>query len=366
MRVGVFVPRRERCGVGDFAGRLAMAFPDTVECRLIHYPDDDSSRAWRRAARTADGLDLVHVHYEYGLFGSVKPYRNRFAAFMGRLGPPAVVTLHGQLPELAPRWGAERFAASDVFRDLAYLPFFRRWNRIMYGRGAHWVVHSRILCDRVTSVVGEERTTYLPLPVPNTDRTWLDAERGDLVLVSPGFVKPHKGYEVFLDVVRELGSFSWVIAGGPQDRRDERYLGELCRLIDASGIGDRAKVTGYLSRAEMEEVMCRATMAVFPFRDVAGSASMAWAVGCGVPVVTTDLPEFRSLRSRGAGIELLPIGSPDSWPGFIERLGNDYDRLVDLARQNRDFGSENTYETCAEALVEVFERVTCECRNLEK
>jgi glycosyltransferase involved in cell wall biosynthesis len=364
MRVGVAVPRRERCGVGDFARSLAKALPDTVECRLIHHPKHGSARAWRRAARATDGLDVVHVHFEYGLFGTVKPYRNRFAAFVGRLRPPVVVTLHGQLPELASRWGAGRLGASDILRDLAYLPFFGRWQRIMYGRVAHWVVHSRELLDRVTAVVGGGRATYLPMPVPTTDRTWRNAEGGDLILVSPGFVKSHKGYDVFVDVVRELTSCSWVVAGGPQDRRDDGYLDELRRLIAASGIGDRVQVTGYLSRPEMEEIMCRATMAVFPFRDVAGSASMAWAIGCGLPVVTTDLPEFRSLRSRGAGIELLPIDSPDSWPAMIKGLGNDRIRLLELARRNREVGSVNTFDACAAALVEIFERVTFECRDV--
>lgn len=356
MRVGVAVSRREPCGVGDFARSLAKALPDGVEWQLIHHPENDSSHAWRRAARTANGLDLVHVHFEYALFGTVKPYRNRFAAFVGRLQPPVVVTLHGRLPGLASRWHAGRRRVPDILRDLAYLPFFGRWGRIMHGEVAHWIVHGRELFDRVTADVGEGRTTHLPLPVPAIARRWNNTGGGDPILVSPGFIKPHKGYGGFVEVVRDLAC-TWVIAGGPQDRRDDLHLEELRRLIDESEIGERVQVTGYLSRADMEETLCRATMAVFPFREVAASASMAWAVGCGLPVVSTDLPEFRWLRSMGAGIELLPREAPDSWSEIIEGLSRDRGRLADLARQNREFAATNTFDACAAAHVEVFKRV---------
>ena len=362
MKVGMAVSQREPCGVGDFARSLAEAMPDSVEYQLIPYREDDSTSAWRRGAGAAIGLDLVHVHFEQGLFGAVKPYRNRFATFVGRLQPPVVVTLHGRLPGLASRWRAGRRGASDILRDLAYLPFFGRWGRIMHGRVAHWIVHSHELFEGVTAEVGKERTTYLPLPVPKTARRWSRAEREDLTLVSPGFVKPHKGYDVFAEVVREV-TCSWVVAGGPQDLRDDLHLRELRRQIEESGMGGCVQITGYLSRSRMEENLCRATMAIFPYREVAASASMAWAIGCGMPVVSTDLPEFRRLQSLGAGIELLPRGAPDSWSEIIEGLAHDGERLADLARRNREFGAANSFDACAAAHAEVFERVLREPRD---
>ena len=61
--------------------------------------------------------------------------------------------------------------------------------------------------------------------------------------------------------------------------------------------------------------------------------------------------------------ELLPTDAPDSWPEIIKGLGNNRERLVGLARRNREVGSVDTLDACAVALVEIFERVACECRD---
>ncbi len=366
MRLGVIIGQDERCGIGDFAHNLAEALPQRIECQWIAHPDDPSSRAWRRTAQGADGLDLVHVHFEYGLFESVKPYRNHFATLMERLRPPAVVTLHGPPPELASRWNAGRRGPSDILRDLAYLPFFGKWRRRFLQRATHWIIHNRQLSDQVSAVVGSGRVTYLPLPIPATGRRWRSRKDGSLVLVSPGFVKKHKGYDRFVEVMRDMPSCSWVVAGGPQDQRDDEFLKDLRRMIDDQGIGDQVRITGYLSRAEMEESFCRADMAIFPFHHVAASASMAWAIGCGAPVVATDLPEFLELQSRGAGIEFLPIDAPGSWPEIIQGLGRDRKRLENLSQRNRDFSSVESFTACAAAHTELFERVASTYRIVPK
>jgi glycosyltransferase involved in cell wall biosynthesis len=346
--------------VGDFAQDLASVYPFDIEVLWIDFPARDSRAAWRRAARAAEGLDVVHVHYEYGLFRTVKPYRNRYAAFLGRLRPPVVVTLHGPLPRLVPRWRSGRRRVADLVRDLAYLPFFARWDRILDRGVVDWIVHSRSLCDQMETVVGAERCTYLPHPIPEVERIWQPGTREGLVMVTPGFVKPHKGYEELSQLLAADRSWSWIIAGGAQDRRDEEYVRRLQEALAAGGLGDRVRITGYLDRPEMEAKMCGAHLALFPYTDVFGSGSVAWAIGCGMPVVTTDLPEFRSMRSRGAGIELLPVEENDRWAKIIHGLWREPKRLEELARKNREYAATHGFADCAVAHAEIFSRVARE------
>lgn len=363
MKLGVATGVREQCGVRDFARQLASSYPPGVEVHWVIYPDRDVDAAWRQAARAADGLDVVHVHYEYGLFRTVKPYRNRYAAFVGRLRPPVVVTLHGALPRLEPRWRSGRRGASDMLRDLAYLPFFSRWEGIVCRGVRHWIVHGVGVRDRVERMVGVERTAYLPHPVPEVASRWQPEARRERVIVTPGFVKAHKGY---LDLARALGegtSWSWIIAGGTQERTDEPYLHHLRDELAARDLGDRVRITGYLDRSEMEATICAAAMAVFPYAEVDGSGSVAWAIGCGVPVVTTDLPEFRAMRSRGAGVELLPLEAPAQWADALDRLWREPERLQELALRNRDYTAANGFGACARAHAEIFARVANEART---
>jgi glycosyltransferase involved in cell wall biosynthesis len=360
MRLGIAAGARERCGVGDLARGLAAAYPFDIEVLWLDYPAGDTRAAWRRAARAADGLDVVHVHYEYGLFRTVKPYRNRYAAFLGRLRPPVVVTLHGPLPELEPRWRSGRRRVADLLRDLAYLPFFAQWERVMHRGAAHWIVHGRGLCDRIEPVVGAERSTYLPHPIPEVAQRWQPSTREMPMMVTPGFIKPHKGYNELVQALAAHQSWSWIIAGGPQDRRDHEYVRRLEDALADGRLEDRVCITGYLDRPEMEAAMCGAHLAVFPYAEVVGSGSVAWAIGCGMPVVTTDLPEFRSMRSSGAGIELLPVGTPDRWLEIILRLWREPARLEGLGQKNREYAAANGYDRCAMAHAEIFARVARE------
>ena len=355
--------QRQRCGVGDFARRLAAAYPPDVEVTWVRYPERDAGPAWRRAAAATEGSDVVHVHYEYGLFGTVKPFRNRFAAFLRALSAPAVVTLHGPLPALEPRWAAGRRRAADVLRDLAYLPYFRRWERINRRGVAHWITHSRGLSERLVAAVGGDRVTWLAHPVPDVRRTWEPGEARSRVMVTPGFVKPHKGYRELAWALAEDTTWSWVIAGGVQDRQDAEHLKTLRRELAERGLEDRVRITGYLEADEMETTICGAAVAVFPYAEVNASGALAWAIGCGVPVVATDLPEFRWLRARGAGLELLPCDAPERWPEVLDRLQGEPGRLAELARRNRDYAAANSVRSCARAHLEIFARVVGEVRS---
>lgn len=360
MKLGVAAGARERCGVGDFARRLVAVYPPDIEVVSIDTPAGGGSAAWRRAARAAQGVDVVHVHYEYGLFETVKPYRNLYAVFVEELRPPVVVTLHGPLPSLESRWCSGRRGVADLLRDLAYLPFFARWDRIMQRGVAHWIVHSRSLCDQIEAAAGSDRSTYLPHPIPEVAHTWQPSTRGRLVMVTPGFVKPHKGYHELAKAMGTDWSWSWIIAGGPQDRRDRDFLRVLRDTLVSRRIEDRVRFTGYLDRGEMEATLCGAGLAVFPYAEVFGSGSVAWAIGCGLPVVTTDLPEFVEMKSDGAGIELLPVGATDRWAEIVRRLWSEPARLAAMARQNRAYAVANSFVDCALAHAEIFARVVDE------
>jgi glycosyltransferase involved in cell wall biosynthesis len=361
-RVAVAAPARERCGVADYARRLAEALPERFEVTTIDFPQSSSRSAWREAAAEADTADVVHVHYETGLFGTVKPYRNRFGSFVRRQRPPVVVSLHDLLPRLTPRWLARPpYGPRDALRDIAYLPFFRHWERAQYGRGSHWLVHTREHQRAVAAATGETRVSRWIHPIPSTDVLWRsDNPTGELGhLVSPGFIKAHKGYSGFVRTVARLSEVTWTLAGGAQDERDRHYAEGLCEEIKSSDLTARIRTTGYLQHDELEALTARATLAVFPFDRVTGSGSVALAIALGMPVVATDLPGLRELVDEGAGVELLPRAEPDCWADRIARLLASPDQLRALAAMNREHARHHSYARAGERLGALFDEVLC-------
>lgn len=354
IRVAIAASFDRPCGVGDLAGRLARALPLDFEPTLVDLPLTDRSPEWRRAAQALDGHDIVHVHYEYSLFHVVKPLRNRFADLLSRITAPTVVTLHDALPRLDPRWPHWR-TVGDGVRDLGYLAFFPWWEAAQYRRADHLIAHSRPVHERAAGLVAHDRLSLVPLPVPTVSRSWRWSPSGPPVIVSPGFVKPHKGYELLVEVLERLPGWRWVVAGGPQDEQDRRYVAGLQQHIDDSGIGHRVRLTGFCPETDVESELARATLAVLPFHRAAASSSLAWAVACATPVVAADLPAFADVAGEGAGIDLVAGWDADRWAGRLAELAGDRGKLERLSEASRRYSEDRTDSIVSAAHAELYQ-----------
>jgi glycosyltransferase involved in cell wall biosynthesis len=357
IRVAVVAPHGDRCSIADYARLLAPHVPDDIELDAVPLPAPAASRAeWAAAKTRASAADVVHVHYETALFQSVKPWRNRYARFMRGLGPRRVVTLHDRFPPLEPRWRHRPYRAADLLRDVAYLPWFGRWEAMLFDLAEHYVVHTRALGDRVRAHRGDRCVSRLPMPVPRASARWAGPPPS-AHLVSPGFIKPAKGYDDWLDVLPTGLDAHWTIAGPPQDDDDAAHLEALRQRIDSLGLAARVTITGYLPRDEMEALLAQASLAVLPFRRASGSSSVAWAVAVGLPVVATDLPAFRDMAEDGAGMELLPTDARDTWAARVTALLADPARLSALAAQNRRHAECCDFEHLAADYAAIYRRL---------
>jgi glycosyltransferase involved in cell wall biosynthesis len=338
IRVAVLASVDRPCGVGDVAIRLAQALPEGFQPTLIPLPVRARRSDWRRVRRLAGDHDLVHVHYEYSLFHVVKPLRNRLASLLGGIGYRTVVSLHGALPRLDPRWPGRR-AARDAMRDLAYLPFFAGWEAVQYRRARHWIAYARPVHDRAERFLPARRLSLLPLPVPHASSRWQPSPSDGPLIVTPGFIKRDKGYELLIEVLGRLPEWRWVMAGGAQGENDRRYLEELRRTIHDAGLAGRVHISGYRPQAEVESQLARATIAVLPYHFAAASASLAWAIACGTPVLAADLPSFAEVAGDGAGVELVDGRDPDRWARALAALAADEARLRRLSAASHEYAA---------------------------
>jgi len=358
IQLTIVAPQGRVCGIGDYAGFLANALENEFVLSWIDPPPGPSAGDWLRAAAQADCADVVHVHFEPSLFSIPRPYINRFATFMKRLRPPAMVTLHDAIPQLRPRFVEKRpYAFTDLVRDLAYVPFYLPWEKIQYQRAQHWLVHSPSLRDRLGQLVGHERVSLALHPIPPAERVWSPAKAYSFDLISLGFVKAHKGYLKMLDVLSRLPHLTWVVAGGPQDHYDRIFADRLMSAVKRCGLQDRVIMTGYLNRRDLEQLAVKCKAAVFPFEWAAGSGSLTWAIALGLPVLATDLPALVQYREAGAGVELLPLNHCGSWPGLIDSLLQDMASMTVLSNANRQFAHNHSYGALADIVIPLYRRL---------
>lgn len=347
--IAVVLPGNHHCGIKDHADFLNKELQKNWRLLEVKLPVKKNAMAWKETALAADIADIVLVHYEYGLFGSVKPYRNTFARFMSYLKPPVICMLHDLLPELKPRrFDKDIYRPQDAFRDLIYRPFFPSWSIKLYGLADHFIVHAPHLQKRAQALAPGAEVSFHQHPVPISSRQWGLREPKVYTFVSPGFIKGHKGYLDFLEVLLTYPDWTWLIAGGNQDAVDMQFSEYFTNKIGRMGLSDRVTICGYLSREAMELKMSQALLAVFPYQRVSNSGSVAWAVGMGMPVMTSDLETFKALADEGAGLALLPSKNLDQWPGLIDELLSDNLRLEALAHENIVFTRKNSFEKMAQ------------------
>lgn len=345
--LAVTIPPGPHCGIRDHALFLCRELERHWRLVPVPLPATCSRTAWKRAAAVADSSDLALVHYEYGLFHSIRPYRNLYRCFMKRLRPPAMVLLHDLLPTLRPRWPDRPYTLRDALRDLAYLGFFPTWSAHLYALADHYLVHGPQLAGRLPADPGRATVSVHPHPLPPVRGQWRAGNTKNFTFISPGFVKPHKGYLDFLPILRGNPAWSWLIAGGPQDGTDQDFLCQLQARIRELGMEERVRCSGYLAREEMEQAMVQAEVAVFPYARATASGAAAWAMAMAMPVLTTDCTNFQALAAAGGGLFLLPRNDRTLWPDLVHGLLADRERQEELARANREFAATCSYRQLA-------------------
>jgi len=355
---------RDRCGVRDYARQLSDCLPEQLRTIEVDLPTDGRRESWRAVASTANDADVVHVHFEAGLFVPLKPYHDRFVDLLSAIRSPRLITLHGPIPPMVPRWGrSEAYGLRDLVRDIAYAPFFSSWLRRHYQLGEHWIVYDPGLGAEVSRFAGADRVTRMIHPIAVVSRQWKLEESEDATLATPGFIKEHKGYDNLLPALAGARDWRWVLAGGPQHAGDQAFANFLDAELRRTGLCDRVERTGYLNYEQLQRQTLRARLAVFPFRSVTGSGSIALAIALAMPVAATDLPSVRMLLEAGAGIAVLPAAEPEKWGAIIDEFLRSPERLSALAARNAEVGTRETFTACAGRVVSIAEELVSRRRD---
>jgi glycosyltransferase involved in cell wall biosynthesis len=271
--------------------------------KLLEHPVGMARLARRNA-------DVVHVQW------LAVPQLDRHLL---RLRGPAVLTAH----DLLPRRTARR---RDLWRTL-----FQRFERV--------VVHSERGRAALTELgVGPDRLRVIPHPVFPSDPP--RADDGCTVLFF-GVIRPYRGLEDALAVVRRLDNARLLVAGDPAMPLDG---------LRAQG-GNRVEWRlGYLSSAEVDRAHGEATVAVFPYRpEIDQSGALLQALGAGVPAVVYDVGGLAEpVRAFGAG-RVVAAGDVEGLAEALRELLEDAQALA-RAREGAARARDSlTWDAAAEA-----------------
>lgn len=136
----------------------------------------------------------------------------------------------------------------------------------------------------------------------------------------------------FQTVVQRFPDARLIIAGTDHPKTPG-YLQSVQKRFPA---GKEVSFIGYVAEDEIADLLQRSTVAVLPYTSSAGSSGIAHlACTYGVPIIASDIPDFRRLADEeDLAIDLFPSGDVEELAQHLVDLLENRDRQVEMALQN--------------------------------
>jgi glycosyltransferase involved in cell wall biosynthesis len=150
-------------------------------------------------------------------------------------------------------------------------------------------------------------------------------------LVAIGRFNPQKNFPW---MVRALGGcgFPWhltIIGDGAQ-------RGEIESEIRTSGLGDRIRLAGWTSEAEMRGILARSDILLMPSTSEGNPVAAIEALNSGVAIVGSDIGGLSDLIEDGGNGFAVPINSPGAFREKLSLLASDPALLARMKSRSLD------------------------------
>jgi glycosyltransferase involved in cell wall biosynthesis len=282
--------------------------------------------AWPRLRRLKrEGrLDIIDAHFAYP--------DGYAAALLGHwLGVPATVTLrgtevrHAKDPRLAAKLKSTLERASRVFSVSESL----RQVALTLGIAPD---HVRVVGN------GVDLQKFSPLPQAEARMT-LNLPPDAPVLVTVGALVERKGFHRVIELLPALRQrfpgLIYLIVGGASPEGDRTgYLKEQVREL---GMGDAVRFLGPVAPNDLRVPLSAASVFVLATRNEGWANVLLEAMGCGIPVVATDVGGNAEVISSPDLGTIVPFGDPQELQRAIEEaLTKPWNTAAILAHAQRN------------------------------
>jgi glycosyltransferase involved in cell wall biosynthesis len=359
-RVALVTTWRQPCGLARYAASLVATYPpesvvvlaeDGCEWLDEEIPGVAVERSWRRgagldglvAAAEEHGVRLVHVNHHGALFA------DRTSELFEKLaarGIASVVTMH---------------AANQLDREIAAIG--RVANRVVVPtEGSRLEVIANGVAPEVIQVIPHGVAAVATHDVSGLRRE-MGLKAGEKLVLSLGFVQPHKGvHEVIraLAALRDRMALQYLVLGSvlPNDPTGPAYRDQCLAEAQRLGVADRVTlVEGYIPQAAYSQYLRAADLIVLPYATAwwESSLSAREAIASGRPVITSQALAFFDL---GPAV-FRTTGSFHLAQAIASVLGSP-ELAAELVRQARVFAGRHSWQKIGELYQKLYANVLSE------
>ena len=375
--LGTFPPRA--CGIATFTRDLSQAVGHSgsgIITRNIAineegashaYPpqvrwtiDQPDPRSWIDVAKQINrsSVDVVSVQHEFGISGRFERdgrFVDHLRGFLDTVKVPVISTLHTVLPH--PR------------------PDLREAVRALYERSDAMISMVNMARLILEQEYGLEPSKLLTIPhgVPSVKRTNPDKIKhamgfGDRTLLCTfGLLSSGKGIQYVIrglpDVVKKHPDVLYLVVGEthPEVRRQEgeKYRNSLIELVKRLHLEKHVRfVNEYMPQARLIRYLQATDVYITPYIDryQITSGTLAYALGCGKPAVSTPYLYAAEALAEGRGV-LAEFQNPKSFARCINLLLENPALREHCERSAFEYGQAMAWDNVGLQYADLFRRV---------
>ena len=170
-------------------------------------------------------------------------------------------------------------------------------------------------------------------------------------LLCVGAVIPRKGHDTLYETVASLGKKGLPVTVTMAGAADSDWQKHLDQLADRLGISSQISYLGWLPEQRVEQLYNESDLFVLPTRSEGFPRVVYEAMGRGLPVVTTSIPNIAEVIEDQRQALLVPPDDPVALATAIERLLQDERLRARLTATAWRWVREQFSETAAEQFV---------------
>jgi glycosyltransferase involved in cell wall biosynthesis len=369
--IGDYLPRK--CGIATFTGDLCQALAGqypSVDCTVgavndvvegYDYPPEvrfeffqQDLDSYRRAADFLNfsNADVVCLQHEYGIYGGSAG--RHILAMLRDLRMPIITTLHTVLREPTADHRRVMLGLADLSSRLV----------VMSQRGRAFLMDVYGVPEQKIDVIAHG-IPDMPFVEPNAHKDQFGVE-GKHVVLTFGLLSPNKGIEYALhalpDVIREFPNVVYIVLGATHPNlvreHGESYRLSLDRLASDLGIGKHVIFYNrFVERHELIAFIAAADVYLTPYLEPAQitSGTLAYAFGCGKPVISTPYWHAEELLAEGRGV-LVPFRDSEAIARELCNLLRNEPERQAMRKQAYKLGREMIWSHTAHLYMDSFQR----------
>jgi glycosyltransferase involved in cell wall biosynthesis len=330
---------------------------------VVFEMEEQVRQTYRNAADLLNtrGMDVVCLQHEFGVYGG--PAGSHILAFLEALNAPVVTTLHTLLQDPNP---CQKRVTLDLIRLSQRLV-------VMSGH------MERMLLELYD--VDPAKIDRIDHGIPDICDADSEKKRDDprlkgkRLVLTFGLLSPGKGIEHAIRalpaVIKQHPDLLYLIVGATHPNllrlEGESYRSFLENLVKELDLQQHVHFENrFVELSELKEYLAVADVYVTPYTNEAQAVSgtLAYAFGCGKPVISTPYWHARELLNRGDGV-LVPFGdSPAVGAALTELLLDDRLR-EEMSRRAFRLGRQMLWPKIAAKYMKAFVRARQEKKQAQ-